>query len=279
MTNGNTQVVYGVDFTSAPTSRKPITCASGEIDHSQLTISFIETWPSFAGFEALLHRSGVWVAGFDFPFGLPEKFLRNLDWPLRWQDYVGHIQSKGKQAFEAALNDYRRGRAAGDREHLRETDTIVRAISPQKLYGVPVAKMFFEGAGRLCDAPINVWPLRNEKHNATVIEAYPGYLVRQLIGRVSYKHDGNVTDATERRLNREHIVEALTAVKPAERFGFEIHLQATLRDRCVDDHRGDVLDAVLAAVHAARWLREPPQDEPITDSAIITEGWIPSLTT
>jgi len=273
-------VVYGIDFTSAPSKRKPITCARAYLDENCLTVEALDAWQTWGGFEALLQRPGPWIAGLDFPFGLPQKFIRNIGWPPPWADYVRHIESIGKTDFEAALNDYRLGRAAGDREHLRATDRPVGAISPQKLYGVPVAKMLFAGAPRLLNASVDVWPLRIGANDATVIEAYPGYLVRRLCGRISYKHDQPISDAVERQENRQRILSKLKPSKLIHAWGrLKVVIEKDVRERCTNDHRGDCLDAVLSAVHAAMFALNPVDPTSLPQDATVTEGWIPTIDT
>lgn len=61
-----------------------------------------------------------------------------------WAEYVNRVGQMTKQEFVEILNQYRQGRAIGDREHLRETDKLTGAISPMKVYGVPVGKMFLK---------------------------------------------------------------------------------------------------------------------------------------
>ncbi len=270
-------LIYGVDFTSAPSKRKPITCAQARLQTGCLTIQTLDIWSQWEEFDAFLHRSGKWIAGFDFPFGLPDRFIRNIGWPTAWADYIDHIQTLGKRGFEYALNEYRLGRAAGDREHLRATDRLVGAISPQKLYGVPVAKMLFAGTARLLGAPVDVWPLRMKRYDATAIEVYPGYLVRRLCGRIPYKHDQPVNNADERGSNRRRILHEVTQSKLISGNGLKVCIDDAIAQQCIDDHRGDCLDAVLAAIHAATFALNPIDTAALPQEAVITEGWIPTI--
>ena len=112
-----------------------------------------------------------------------------MGWPRTWAGYVARVQRLGRQGFCDALNAYRARRAYGDKEHKRKTDQAAGSISPQKLYGVPVALMFFEGAGRLRAAGVTIPYLQVGDPNRIVVEAYPGVFARQLIGRRAYKSD------------------------------------------------------------------------------------------
>ena len=87
------------------------------------------------------------------------------------------------------MNSYKEGRIAGDKEHRRATDATAGSISPQKLYGVPVGLMFFEGAPRLLASGVSIPHLHAGDPQRIAIEAYPGVLARQIIGRRSYKSD------------------------------------------------------------------------------------------
>src|SRR5690606_35219217 len=91
--------------------------------------------------------------------------------------------------FRKALDDYRMSRTLGDREHRRATDVACGSISPQKLYGTPVALMFFEGANRLRQAGVTIPGLVEGAADRIVVEAYPGVLARRILGRRSYKND------------------------------------------------------------------------------------------
>ena len=105
--------IYGIDFTSAPSGKKPITCLECDLDDSHLIAGTLTEWPSFDGFERGLQRPGLWIAGIDFPFGQARRFIETIDWPNEWQGYVTHAASLGKTGFEQALEEYAASRACG----------------------------------------------------------------------------------------------------------------------------------------------------------------------
>lgn len=74
--------VMGFDFTSAPRPKKPITCAHGLLAENLLQILGIQRIANFPQFEVALTAPGPWIAGFDFPFGLPRIFVQRSDWPI-----------------------------------------------------------------------------------------------------------------------------------------------------------------------------------------------------
>jgi len=134
--------VYGLDFTSAPSHKKPLTCAVCTFNEDVLCLEELRPLDSFPGFEALLASQGPWVMGLDFPFGQPRKLIENLGWPQSWEGYVGHVETMGKQSFEDVLRDYVQGRKPGDKHHLRAVDRPAGAQSPMKLDYIPVRKRY-----------------------------------------------------------------------------------------------------------------------------------------
>lgn len=55
--------IYGIDFTSHPTRRKPITCLECRLHGGVLSAGALESLTSFGAFEAMLQRPGPWIAG------------------------------------------------------------------------------------------------------------------------------------------------------------------------------------------------------------------------
>ena len=267
--------VLGVDFTSTPTRRKPLVCLGGDFDGGVLRAVALEELASLEGFEALLRRPGPWIAGLDFPFGQPRRFVENIGWPRDWAGYVDHAARLSRAEFRAALDAYRAPRAAGDREHRRASDVAAGAISPQKLHGVPVALMFHEGAPRLRASGVSVPGLQAGCPERVVVEAYPGVLARHLIGRRSYKSDVRAKQDEPRRAARRALLDALLGGALAARHGVRVELgDALAADALVDEPMADRLDALLCAVQAAwAWTRRgdgfgrPEDADPL-------EGWI-----
>lgn len=141
--------IYGIDFTSRPSKQKPITCAEVSLSEGRLGLETMHRWSSFTDLENFLDSPGPWIAGFDFPFSQAQRFIQNIGWPKQWHLYVKHVSQLSRQEFRDELDSYRALRKAGDKEHRRAVDILAGAISPQKLFGVPVALMFYEGW--ICD--------------------------------------------------------------------------------------------------------------------------------
>ena len=194
--SGDTITVFGIDFTSAPTRRKPILCLECRLVGDVLEIVGAQPWRTFrtfAEFEAFLQapppaNSEAWIAGADLPFALSIRFMDNMQWSRGWGDYIDrHLAPlcrqgrQGRQAWRRILDDYKEHRPFGDKEHLRRTDELAGSLSPQKQYGVPVGLMLLEGAPRLRDAGVTIPGLQEGSPERMVVEAYPGVAVDNLM--------------------------------------------------------------------------------------------------
>ena len=270
MSNGSEMKVFGIDFTSRPKRGKPITCICCSFEGQILQFNRLELWHEFASFERALLAPGPWIAGIDFPFGQSRAFIENIGWPRNWLDYVNHAASLGREGFCAALDDYRSRRPKGDKEHRRVTDIAASSISPQKLYGVPVGKMFFEGAPRVARSGVTVPGLLVGDPHRIVVEAYPGILARRLIGRASYKSDDRKKQTSAQLEARRTILDRITSSRDLAGCDFRVNAPKTL----ADDPSGDQLDALLCAVQAAwGWSkRDAAYGAPSAHDPI--EGWI-----
>ena len=96
-------MIYGLDFTSVPSHKKPITCVRCRLDRDGLHLESCDTLPSFDVFESFLAQPGPWVAGLDFPFGQPRKLVENMGWPNTWEGAKAFIQDGSGDALDALL--------------------------------------------------------------------------------------------------------------------------------------------------------------------------------
>lgn len=261
--------ILGIDFTSSPSRRKPITCLRARLEHAKLSVEYLQEWSDFGAFEDALRRPGPWIAGIDFPFGQSRRFIETIGWPQTWAGYVGHAAGMSKAGFEDALTRYRQPRAPGDKEHRRATDIAAGSISPQKLYGVPVGRMFFEGAPRLLRIGVTIPHIQKGDPDRIAVEAYPGILARNLVGRRSYKNDTRKKQTPEQHDARREILTRLTH-EAVDRFGFTIDAPLSL----CDDPGADHLDALLCAVQAAWSWTERANGYGAPSGADPLEGWI-----
>lgn len=263
--------VFGVDFTSRPSTRKPIIVAEGRMTGGAFELRQIDACADWNGFESRLARPGPWIGGFDFPFGLPREAVRDLGWPGNWRDLVSHCRALGRENFRAALDRHRQSRPYGNRYAHRATDRPARSHSPLKLVNPPVGLMFLEGAPRLMEAGVSIPGLHSGDPQRIALEAYPGFAARQIFSG-SYKNDAKAKQTPERRNARRAITTALMA--PNNLFGFALVATAELAASLVADGSGDRLDAVLCAMQAGwAWLRRE-DNYAMPDQVDSLEGWI-----
>ena len=247
-----------------------MTCLRCAFDGEVLRAVNLERWTEFSTFESELNKRGPWIAGIDFPFGQATRFIERIGWPRDWLGYVRHAHSLGRDGFREALDAFRKGQRVGDKEHRRETDVAAGSISPQKLYGVPVGLMFFEGAPRLARSEVTIPHLQAGEPDRVAVEAYPGVLARQIVGRRSYKHEDRKKQTTERREARQDILRGLIRFGPDDLYGFRIDAPASL----CEDPTGDDLDALLCAVQAAWAWRNRLNRFGAPINVNRNEGWI-----
>lgn len=269
-------LVYGVDFTSAPGDRKPLVVAQCRLEDATLEVTDLLRLRSFDQLERSLATPGEWVAGFDFPFGQPRRLVRALGWPESWEGYVGTVAAMSKPEFEDLLEMYKAARPTGDKEHRRVADEAAHAVSPMKLYGVPVAKMFFEGAPRLLGSSVHLAPCRPTGDSRIALEAYPALVARALIGKRSYKRTSGKRVQAKADARRK-MVRGLRDGALEETYGLRVRVGQFIGDAMIADEEGDLLDAVLAAVQAAwAWARRDDLSAPwgIPADADPVEGWI-----
>jgi hypothetical protein len=265
--------LLGVDFTCAPTRRKPITVARGERVGAVLRLRALEALPTLAGFEALLREPGPWLGGFDFPFGLPREFVDAQGLGDSTAAVITELQRRcaTRMDFRALVDAWGNGRPAGQRLIHRATDGAMPGLSsssPLQTRYVPVGFMYFEGLSRLVAAGVGLPGLHAGDPQRLALEAYPGLLAYELIGRRSYKN----SEEADRLIARKDIVEALEQGRT--RLGLRLKLTHAQRETLVDDASGDRLDAALCLVQAAWAAVQPRHGLPAQVDAV--EGWITS---
>ena len=272
-------ILYGVDFTSAPTSKKPITVATlDSLAGDRLALVAIELLSDWASFEAFLARRGPWVGAFDFPFGLPRTLVETLGWPRDWRDLMGHYASLDRASIRTLFKAYCDARPVGSKFAHRATDAPAGSSPSMRWVNPPVAWMMHAGVPRLIAAGVCIPGLDDDPRRVDLtrvaLEGYPGFIARS-ITRASYKSDTRARQTAARRDERARMVAALE--RGAHRLTIRVSFDDEQRARLIDEGSADRLDAVLCAVQAAwAWQRKEEGDTryglPAGIDAI--EGWI-----
>ena len=263
--------LLGIDFTSAPSRRKPVTVARGSVRRGALQLDAVQACPRWPDFEAVLAEPGPWLGAFDFPFGLPRAFVDDLALGQGAAAVSAELRRRcaDRMAWRALVDTWNAGRTPGQRLPHRATDRALAGVtstSPLQTRYVPVGFMYFEGLPRLLAAGLHLPGLHDGDRGRVALECYPGALAQALIGRRSYK---NALDA-DRLIARKDLVDALEQGRAAG--APRLKLSHAMRDALVADASGDRIDAVLCLVQAA-WAAArpgyglPPRVDPV-------EGWI-----
>lgn len=310
--------LLGLDFSSAPSARKPLTLAWGTRAGGVVRLDRVDELPSHATLEALLAPAGAsptgaselaggFVVGCDFPFGLPRAFVEalrqhgpgDLRHDLAHAPDVApdvapdeastliralHRHCGDRAGFQRLIDGWGQtwhtDRPTGPKLIHRPTDQAmpgVSSTSPLQTRYVPVGKMYFEGLKRLIDADLTLPGLRLGRPDAIALEAYPGLLAHELLGRRSYKSDAKVEAAAQqdRLIARMDLVDALEQGRT--RLGLRLKLRPAQRDHLVSDPKGDRLDAVLCLMQAA-WAQQRREEGDsrwgLPEHVDPVEGWI-----
>ena len=266
--------IYGLDFTSAPSRRKPLVALGCTLEGKTLRVEDSEEMTDFAGFENFLERPGPWVCGMDFPFGQPRSLISALGWPEHWESYVGEVARLSKEEFEDALRADMARRPAGSKYRYRLADRRSGSSSAMMLFRVPVGKMFYRGAPRLLAAGVSVEPCRPNGDARVAVEAYPAVVARRFLGRASYKNDERRKQTTVQRAAREKLVAGLGSDTLKEAYGLVVGMGDHWREEFVRDPSADALDSLLCAVQAAWAYTRKDENYGVPPECDPDEGWI-----
>lgn len=251
--------VFGVDFSGArlagrntwvariePRSRPPFTLTA--LDRLEDLCGTADRAESLAHLVELVKASEAALWGFDCPFGLPVELFPDCE---PWHGQFDFLAEWGDDAYGLGLECIRRARRIGDRMHLRRT-TDTDAKAPFDGYHYRIIYQTFFGMRDV------VWPLARTRGTAVlpfqyrklrtakrvIVECCPGSVLKKLgLPHQNYKQPTGGPLTRKRRRTRHAILEWLGRVV---KFG-DRHRRAMMRNP-----GGDALDAVLAAVGAAR---------------------------
>ena len=266
--------IYGLDFTSAPSRRKPLIALGCTLEGDTLRVEDSEEMTDFAGFEKFLDKPGPWVCGMDFPFGQPHSLVSALGWPEGWEGYVGEVARLSQEEFENAIRADMARRPGGSKYRYRLADRRSGSSSAMMLFRVPVGKMFYRGAPRLLASGVSIEPCRPNGDARVAVEAYPAVVARRFLARSSYKNDERRKQTAAHRAARERLVAGLESKTLKDAYGFTVAMDGSWREELVRDPVADALDSLLCAIQAAWAYTKRDENYGIPPECDPDEGWI-----
>ena len=266
--------LLGCDFSSSPSRRKPIMLAQGRRKGEAVTLAGILSFDTLPGFGQWLAQPGDWVGGFDLPFGLPRELVESLNWPTDWAGCMDHYCGLSRAEIRERFAAFCAARPAGGKFAHRAFDRLAGSSPSMKWVNPPVAFMLHAAVPLLRQAGVDLPGLCAGDPRRVALEAYPGLLARELIGRRSYKSDDRAKQTPERLIARKDLVCALETGQ--SRLGLRLRLTHSQRDALAEDASGDRLDAVLCLMQAAWGELQGPPRWGLPAQVDSLEGWIVS---
>lgn len=267
-------LLVGCDFSSTPTRRKPILLAIGSAAGGRVQLTRLEKLESLAAFADWLRAPHAWTGGFDFPFGLPRQLVEHLGWPTGWRECMRHYASLTRPQIRETFAAYCASRPAGSKFAHRRFDKRAGSSPSMKWVNPPVAYMLHAAVPLLLEAGVHMPGLHEGDPQRVALEAYPGLLARELIGRRSYKSDEKGKQTAERLIARKDLITALEQGRT--RLGLRLKLTHAQHDALAEDASGDSLDAVLCLVQAAWAAQHGAPRYGLPEDLDPLEGWIVS---
>jgi hypothetical protein len=272
--------LFGVDFSSTPTRKKPITVANGRLaqwrGQQALCVESVTPLFTLEEFSEWLEQAGPWVAGFDFPFALPREFLETARWPhATWAEHIAHIDTLTRPEMVQAFKAFCDARPVGGKFAHRACDVLSGSSPSMKWVNPPVAYMLHAGATRLLKAGVHVPTLHEGDVTRVALEAYPGFFARTIAGRSSYKSDDVHKQDEARRNMREAIVNAMEDGRNA--LNLAAKFDPTVRKHCLADASGDTLDACICLIQTAWAYQRYDSSFGLPKNTDLVEGWIVSV--
>ena len=264
--------LVGCDFSSSPTRRKPIVLAWGHRAGARVVLDRLQTMDSLPAFGHWLGQEGAWVGGFDVPFGLPRELVEHLGWPLDWLGCMRHYAGLTRFEIRSTFAAFCDARPAGAKFAHRRFDRRAGSSPSMKWVNPPVAYMLHAAVPLMLAAGVHLPGLHVGDPSRVALEAYPGLLAREVLGRRSYKNDDPAKQTPERLIARKDLVTALEM--GSSRLGLRLAMTHAQRDALVHDGSVDRLDAVLCLMQAAWAQREGPPRYGLPDELDPLEGWI-----
>jgi hypothetical protein len=251
--------VYGVDFSGAKLAGRNTWIARVEprrrgrvvltaLDRLEALCGTAERPAALAHLVRLVRASDAALWGFDLPFGLPVELFPT---GAAWAEQFAFLAEWGEEAYACGLECIRRALLVGERMHIRRsTDTVAKA--PFDGYHYRMIYQTFYGMRDVVN-PLRLTPgtavlpfqyRRLARAKRVVVECCPSSVLKKLgLPHQNYKQPTGGPLTRKRRRTRRAILAALEKmVKFGDREG-----RVMMRNP-----GGDALDAVIAAVGAAR---------------------------
>lgn len=268
--------LLGCDFTSSPSAQKNIVLAWAELlSPGVVQLKQILRLSRFSEFENALNSHAHWLGGFDLPFGLPRELLVHLGWPLSYRECMAHYCAMNRADIRSCFKHFCDERPVGQKFAHRLTDRVADSSPSMKWVNPPVAFMMHAGVPLLMKAGVSLVGLFEQDPLRNALEAYPGLMAKEILGRRSYKSDDKSLQTPERLIARKDILHALELGQTCLKL--RLKLTHGQREAMIEDGSGDTLDAVLCALQAAWGLVQHIQGQErfgLPKEMDPLEGWI-----
>jgi hypothetical protein len=268
--------VYGVDFSSAPSTRKPITIAAGILKGSVYSLERVVPVPNWDMFDDFLGHPGPWLAGFDMPFSLPRPLIEHYGWPSRYEEFIQWYGAQPREWLRQRFKAFCNARPCGSKFVYRQTDRPAGSSPAMRWTNPPVAWMLHAGTPRLLKAGLHIPRMHQgidrPRAQRVALEAYPGFTARHVTRR-SYKSDLASKQTPERYDARQEILQALR--KGQAGLSVRLEITAEWQERFLQDGSGDLIDAAICALQASHAHQLPGFGFPRAMDPL--EGWIASV--
>jgi hypothetical protein len=250
---------YGVDFSGAKKAGDAIWVAEVRprsrglprlvaLDRMTALCGTADRAPALEHLVGMISESTGALWGCDFPFGLPLELFPN---GTAWDDHFAFLGEWGEEAYDCGLECVRRATELFQRKHIRRaTDSEAKApfdafhyrMIYQTFYGMRDVVNPLRRTPGTAVLPFQYRKLPTAKR--VVVECCPGsVLKREDVPHQNYKQPAG-GPLTRKRLSTRHtILEWLSGV---------VEYDDRFRRVMMRNPGGDAIDAVIAAVGAAR---------------------------
>ena len=266
------QTIYGIDFSGAKDAGNKIWLAKGAAEAKRLLIkqcirardltsSGKELEDCLPALVNLVKSETNAVFGFDFPFGLPGRLVREKS----WKDFVLGFP-RWYERPETLREACRRKKPR--HELKRETD--IESHTPFSPYNLRLYKQTYYGISKVLfplvrDRIACIVPFRKPVQGEPwILEVCPASTLKRLMkdGVPSYKGHGE-----DKRENRRMIMDAV--MKAGVAFG----TGAALKEKIIANKGGDALDTVIAALAVFNTMQTKSWAPP-DEKEYLIEGYV-----